>query len=169
MKFLTKKWNFFIAGAFFALFFNLSLYILDGPIGMSHPYLMISEFCKNTIYSQRIADTSFLNWEIGFLVGILIGAFLASLIGKEFKLVMKPEGTSSGRFGSTLSPISGAGGGFLVMLGLQLAGDSFFGHWASAMQLSTASWLFIIISFSTAILISVTHTTLFKKNSGGNE
>ena len=30
------------------------------------------------------------------------------------------------------------------MLGLQLAGDSFIGQWASAIQLSTGSWIFFI-------------------------
>jgi len=41
------------------------------------------------------------------------------------------------------------------MLGLQLAGDTFFGQWAAAIQMSSGAWIFLISSFGIATMIAI--------------
>jgi hypothetical protein len=56
---------------------------------------------------------------------------------------MIPKSSGKGMIASAgITIITGVTGGFLVMLGLQVAGDSFLGQWAGAIQLSTSSWVF---------------------------
>ena len=47
------------------------------------------------------------------------------------------------------------GGGFLVMLGIQLAGDSVFGQISAAMQLSGGAWVFLIAMTVTGCALAI--------------
>lgn len=164
IKFITGKWSFYISGVVIAFLFVLTLYILDTPVGMSDAYLMLSEYCRDFIYKRRIDELPMLDWQTGFLGGILIGAFIASIVGGEWKFKIFPEGGSSKGFVgfSVITPLQGIAGGFLVMLGLQLAGDSFLGQWAAAIQLSTGAWIFLL----TALIFGGLTTFLLSLKSG---
>ena len=62
------------------------------------------------------------------------------------------------------TPFWGVVSGFLVMLGAIFGGEVFYGHFASAMELATGSWFFIVLA-----LISGGVTALFieRRNDGG--
>lgn len=144
-KLFTGKWSSYLAGSIIAFLFVLMLYILDSPVGMSDAYLMLSEYCQEAYHNRAIEEPPFLDWQTGFLGGILIGALIASLLGGDWKLRMMPDTKGKGFLTSAgATVIFGLSGGFLVMLGLQLAGDSFIGQWASAIQLSTGAWIFFL-------------------------
>ena len=141
----TGKWSAYLSGTIIAFLFVLMLYVLNSPIGMSDAYLMLSEYCQESIHHRSILEPPFLDWQTGFLGGIVIGAFFAAILGGEWKLRMIPESEGKNFFASAgVTVLLGVSGGFLVMLGLQLAGDSFIGQWASVIQLSTGSWIFFI-------------------------
>ena len=166
-KFITGKWTFYVSGAAMAFLFVLTLYVLDTPAGMSDAYLMISEYCRDFIYKRRINELPMLDWQTGFLGGILIGAFTASIMCGEWKFRIFPEDRTKKGFAgfSFITPLEGIAGGFLVMLGLQLAGDSFLGQWAAAIQLSTGAWIFLV----TALIFGLLIRFLISLGSGGGE
>ncbi len=144
-KILTGKWSAYLSGTIIAFFFVLTLYILDSPTGMSDAYIMISDYCKASIHAREVKELPFLDWQTGFLGGIFIGALIAAIFGGDWKIRMIPESSGKGVIASAgITVITGLAGGFLVMLGLQVAGDSFLGQWAGAIQLSTTSWVFFI-------------------------
>lgn len=142
------KWSPYIAGPLLAIVFLLGYYLLDAPVGSDEGYRILSDYCKQRIETGRIVDINEyppLVSQTAFLGGILIGGFLAALIGKNFKLGIFPEDASTmGLIGTTWkTPVQGLLGGFLVMTGLQLAGASFIGLWSGAILLSTGAWIFI--------------------------
>ncbi|GEM_PF-998674 len=146
MKSIAGKWSAYMAGTALAFLFMLALYLFDTCIGMSDAYIMISEYCKDTLSKRAINEFPPFVWYTGFLLGILIGAMIASFAGGDWKFRLVPEDIKEkGVFGSLgLAIVQGIAGGFLVMLGLQISGDSFEGHWCAAMQLSTGAWIFIV-------------------------
>ena len=163
-KLFTGKWSSYLSGSIIAFLFVLMMYILYSPAGMSNAYLMLSEYCQEAYHNRTIQEPPFLDWQTGFLGGILIGALIASLIGGEWKLRMMPDSKGKGFFVSAGSTVLfGVSGGFLVMLGLQLAGDSFLGQWASAIQLSTGSWIFFLSILFWGIIFTLILATKFAK------
>ena len=144
-KFFTGKWSSYFSGVILAFLFVFMLYVLNSPVGMSNAYLMLSEYCQESFHNRAITEPPFLDWQTGFLGGILIGACFASIVSGKWRLRMLPESDGKNFFASAgITVLLGITGGFLVMLGLQLAGDSFIGQWASAIQLSTGAWIYFI-------------------------
>ncbi len=144
-KIVSGKWPPFLAGPMLAFLFILSFYLLDSPLGITEGYNEISQYCRESIQSRKLEGYPPLVWQTGFLAGVLLGAFAAAIISANWRLTLFPEDRKSkGLIASTwITPIQGAVGGFLVMIGLQIAGDSFLGQWASAIQLSTGAWIFM--------------------------
>lgn len=164
-KIFTEKWSSYLSGTILAFFFVLALYMLDSPTGMSDAYIMISEYCEESIHARTVKELPFLDWQTGFLGGIFIGALIAAIIGGEWKLRMIPESKDKGILVSAgTTVLTGLAGGFLVMLGLQLAGDSFLGHWAGAIQLSTGAWVFFISLIVWGIIFTAIISAKSKKS-----
>lgn len=161
---LSGPWPFWITGAVLAFLGIFMLYLFDDALGMSDGMLMIAEFCKTSAQEKAVADPPPLDWQTGFLGGIFIGAIGCAFISGKWKIRFKPENTPGGMaVGAGKAILTGFCGGFLVMLGLQLSGDSFFGQWISAMQLSAGSWIFLGVFIATSIITSV----LLARRSGG--
>ena len=171
IRFFTGKWSPYLSGTLLAFLFVLSLYVLDSPTGMSDAYLMISEYGRSTIehrsFGRELIDRFPFDWQTGFLIGIFCGGMAAAIAGGAWKFRIFPEGSSQqGLLASSgLSPLFGLAGGFLVMLGLQLAGDSFLGQWAAAIQLSAGAWIF----FASLAVWGVVFTALLSLKSGVGE
>ncbi len=156
MKFLSGKWSFYVSAVLMAFVINLSLYLFDSPVGMSNGYLSMSQYCGEVIRDKEINSAPVIDWQTGFLIGIFVGALITALICGDWKFSLFPGdagGDAVKAFG--MSIIKGIGGGFLVMLGLQLAGDSLFGQWAGAMQMSAGAWIFLISFFVTGSIATI--------------
>jgi hypothetical protein len=154
-KFFSQKWSIYIGGAITAFLFIFMLYILDTPVGMSQAYIMLSDYCRETVYNKSIKEPPFLDWQTGFLAGIFLGALIAAILSGEWRLELVPGGKIKKFFSSIFSSILlGMLGGFFVMLGLQLSGDSFIGQWAGAIQYSTSAWFFFLSIFFWSIVIT---------------
>ena len=155
LKFFSNKWSIYTVGILIAFIFIIALYVLDTSVGMSQAYIMLSEYCKETIYNKTVSEPPFIDWQTGFIIGIFIGALLAAIISGDWKFEFVPGGKMKKFFSSIGASIFiGALGGFFVMLGLQLSGDSFIGQWAAAMQYSTSAWFFFLSIFFWSILIT---------------
>ena len=93
-----------------------------------------------------------MDWQFGLLFGIFVGALgMAALSGD-----LKPKfSEGSGTAGFMRTALAGLAGGFLVMTGVQLAGDSVLGQFAAGIQLSGAAWVFLIAFAASAVLLTV--------------
>ncbi|NOY75842.1 MAG: YeeE/YedE family protein [Kiritimatiellaeota bacterium] len=170
LKFFTGKWSSYLAGACIAVLFVFALYVLNSPVGMSNAYLMISEYCRETINARTVKELPFLDWQTGFLLGIFIGAMITAIVSGNWRLRLIPEGGGRGVVASAgVVAFTGFAGGFLVMLGLQLAGDSFMGQWAAAIQLSTAAWVFFATVFVFGIVFTAITSARRKSSGSGGE
>jgi len=166
MKILTGKWSFYINGTLIAIFIVLSLYLFDDTLGMSDGMLAVSEFCSQSVESGSIEAPPTLDWQLGLLGGILIVALASAIISGSWKIQLVPK-SSGGIVTKIWKPIvNGIGGGFLVMLGLQIAGDSFWGQWAAAIQLSSGAWIFIITMFIVAAVASILIGRYYENSNG---
>ena len=94
-----------------------------------------------------------LDWQLGLLLGIFLGALgTAALSGGYKPRISEGEGSVYRRLAVT--PVQGIIGGFLVMTGIQLSGDSVFGQFAAGIQLSGGAWVFLIAMAVSAILLA---------------
>jgi hypothetical protein len=164
-KILTGKWNFIFAGCICAFIITFSLYLLDSPPGMEDAYTVLSEYCGEVIEDKNIAGMPVLNWQTAFLAGIFIGALIAAAAGGNFKFELFPDDRKDKGFiaSMVITPLHGIVTGFLVMFGLLIAGDSFFGQWASALQLSTNAWIFFTALLCAGFFASAVTGSNFEK------
>jgi len=158
MKVLTGKWSFYINGALLSAMIVLCLYLFQDTVGMNDGMIQISEYAQET--ATQVSDSEEialppLEWQTGFLGGILIGALAASLMSGNWKIRFFQDDKSGIISKSLKTILYGVGGGFFVMLGLQLAGDSFLGQWSAALQLSGGAWIFLISCFAVASGVAI--------------
>jgi hypothetical protein len=166
LAFFTGKWSSYLAGVVVAFLFVLSLYVLNDSIGFSDPYLMISSYCERSIEIKRMDAPPEIDWQTAFLIGIFAGALGAALAGKEWRLRILPEANGKNALASMGATIAtGIAGGFLVMLGLQIAGDSFLGLWSGALQASTGAWLVFASLLLWGIILTSTFAILKRRGS----
>ena len=165
LKYLTSKWNFLAAGATIALLVMFFLYLLDTAPGMDDAFIVLSKYCGNAMEDKSLDPLPRFDWQKAFIIGIILGAFIATAVSAEFKLEIFPADRQNKGFFSSLilSPLVLMSGGFLVMFGLQLAGDSFFGVLSSAMQLSTGAWAFLLSAVFTIFFIAAVAVVKLEK------
>ena len=155
-KMSSSAWSPWTTGAMIALIFGISLYLLDAPIGTISAY----EELINDSHEAINGIMPNINWEVLFLIGILLGAFVAAIAGKEFKLQLFPEDhlSKGPSFYLTIGPVYSFIGGLFVMGGLIIAGDSFIKLWSDWMALCLTTGLFLIIMFVEAVVIGTMMT-----------
>lgn len=167
IKALSGKWPFYVNGVLIALTVILGLYFFNDGLGMSDGMTVISEYCRESVQEKKLAEAPPMDWQTGFLFGIFIGALAAAITSGQWKLRVIQE-SEGGFFHSFFKTVGfGIGGGFLVMLGLQLAGDTFFGQWAAAIQMSAGAWIFLIAFFAVSVLVAILLER--RKEGGGKE
>lgn len=144
MNLFTAKWPFYVSGPLFAVLLVLSLYLFDDQPGMSDAVTVVGEYMGESVADQSLSRPPQLDWQLGLLIGIFVGALAAALAGGKYK----PEFSAPGGGAFTEKALRtvglGLAGGFLVMLGVQLAGDTVFGQLSSALQLSGGAWVFLL-------------------------
>jgi uncharacterized protein len=97
-------------------------------------------------------------WDYGvlFLVGLLVGAFVASLMTGTFRIELVPRFWLE-RFGPSVLKrmLSAFLAGAAIMYGARLAGGCTSGHGLSGgMQLALSSWVFLVVMFASALTAS---------------
>ena len=148
----SGSWPFWISGSALAFLTVLSLYLFNDSIGLGDAMTMASEHCVEGVTEQDW-DALPLDWQLGLLLGIILGAVgTAALSGWYKPSFSDGEGSVSRRV--VMTPLLGIIGGFLVMTGIQLSGDSVFGQFAAGMQLSGGAWVFLIAMAVSAVLLA---------------
>jgi len=158
----SPNWSPWISGILLSILFVLTLFLLDEPVGTNSAYSMLIDQGREVIDINEPT----INWEIIYIIGVFIGALIAAILGKGFKLQLFPEDHLSRgtNFYLTLGPVYSFVGGILVMAGLILAGNSFIKLWSDCLGLDMIVWVFVIIMFIFAVVIGTMLTFKIEEN-----
>ena len=157
-------WSPYLVGAGIGVLSWIAFAVVKDPLGVTTAYSRVaSVFAEPFIGAEAVANNSYwksmpLSWDYGvwFLVGVPLGALIASLLSGTFKLEFVPEVWRQQYGGSVLKRFVAAFfGGAIIMFGARLAGGCTSGHGISGgLQLALSSWEFLIVMFATGLLVS---------------
>jgi hypothetical protein len=132
---LKKTWSPYIAGGLAGVLLVLSVLISGHFLGASTTFarsasvieqavgIDTSVFEYFTISKGKYGPSSLPNWQLLFVIGIIVGAFIAAKLADEFKLQAVPDMWQE-RFGA--SPlkrgVAAFIGGGIALFGARLAG-----------------------------------------------
>ncbi len=163
-KSTDKKW--IISGVLLAVL-NSIVFLsatTNRPIGASTSFPYIADLLAGTTentYFSKIATPG--NWEMIFLFGAMVAAFIVSVIKKDFKFRLIYSNWEKHKGNSKIKRIIWAFfGGFILIFGARMAGGCTSGHIISGgMQLAVSSFVFAIFMFVGLVITG----KLFFKNS----
>ena len=98
-----------------------------------------------------------LDYGVLFLIGLMLGAFVSSILSGSFRLELVPRVWKE-RFGGSVAKrfIAAFLGGVVIMYGARLAGGCTSGHGISGgLQLALSSWVFLGGMFASGLVASV--------------
>jgi uncharacterized protein len=150
-------WSPYIAGALIGNLVCLTFYFSDKPVGASSSYATVSGIIGKAVAPKHTSRLDYfkenppkLNWELVFVVAVILGSAIAALMGGEFAFSGLPQMWVS-QYGPESWAVYSAvsfGGGILMAFGARLAGGCTSGHGISgAAQLSVSSWISLICFF----------------------
>lgn len=150
------SWRPYVAGALVGVLATLSVFVstraLEKPkyLGASTTFVRAAGMIERTVVPRHVARNDYyqkekpvIDWQFMLVVGILIGAFGASLADGSFPMGSLPP-TWCRTFGSKVSAraVGAVLGGIVAMFGARLAGGCPSGHGLSGlMQLSVSGFL----------------------------
>lgn len=150
-------WSPYVVGSLIGLLSMATLRLSDKPIGVSTAYARIAGMIGKIINPRHIETLPYfketrpvVDWEVIFLVGIVLGSLFAAWSGDQYVGRWLPP-LWEARFGeNSIVPrlISAFAGGALMAFGARLAGGCTSGHGISGtLQLSVGSWLSLLFFF----------------------
>jgi hypothetical protein len=164
-----KSWKPYLAGALVGLLAVASVFVstkmLGKPkyLGTSTTFVRSAGLIEKIVAEEHVNNNSYyqskkvkIDWQFMLVVGILLGAFAASVIDKSFKLESIPP-IWLDRFGSKVGvrAIGAFLGGISAMFGVRLAGGCPSGHGLSGlMQLSISGFLAMSCFFGGGIVVA---------------
>ena len=165
----VKSWRPYVAGALVGLLAAASVLVstkmLGKPkyLGASTTFVRTAGILQKTVARDHVENSPYyqlekvkIDWQFMLVVGILIGAFAASMIDKSFKVESVPP-VWSDRFGGKVGvrAIGAFLGGIVAMFGARLAGGCPSGHGLSGlMQLSISGFLSVAGFFGAGIVVA---------------
>jgi uncharacterized protein len=156
-------WTPYLMGAGIGVLSWIVFVFADDPLGVTTALSAVAGFAAmplvgagavwhNSYWAQTVPSLSYGSI---FLLGVVLGAFAASVAVRQFHFEAVPAIWRQ-RFGGSVSLRFSAAfvGGALEMYGARLAGGCASGHGISGtLQLALSSWTFTILMFATAILV----------------
>jgi len=165
-SFLARsRWSPYLVGALIGVLSWIAFGIAGKPLGVSTSVSAASGACiipfagadavRANAYWARHAP----KWDYGmlFLVGILGGALVSSLISRSFRPEVVPAVWAE-RFGPSRAKrlVGALVGGVIIMYGARLAGGCTSGHGISgSLQLAVSSWTFFLTMFASGALTAL--------------
>lgn len=165
----AKGWSPYLAGALVGVLAILSVYLtttLLGKsmyLGASTTFVRAAGFLIGEVDSSYVAENAYyvkekivIDWQFMMIVGILIGAFIASKMDGSFKLEAVPPEWEA-RFGGSTKKraIAAILGGTVMMIGARMADGCPSGHGLSGMmQMSVSSYVALAFFFGTGALVA---------------
>jgi len=141
-------WSPYIAGVLIGILVCFSFLLSDRPIGCSTAFVKTRGLIEKVLRGDRIHDIEYyreipprIDWQFMIVPGIIIGAFLSSVLSGTFRFEFVPPLWAS-TFGDTpvLRLIVALAGGIFLGIGSRWAGGCTSGHGISGtLQLSISS------------------------------
>ena len=166
---VPKSWRPYVTGALVGLLATASVAVsakmLGKPkyLGASTTFVRSVGLIEKTVAGDHVENNAYyqskkvkIDWQFMFVVGILIGAFIASMIDRSFKVEGVPP-VWCGRFGrkASVRAVGAFLGGIVAMFGARLAGGCPSGHGLSGlMQLSLSGFLAMAGFFGAGVLVA---------------
>ncbi len=153
----SRPWSPYLGGALSGLLVAASVFVTGKYFGASTTFVRGAGFLESLFSPERVAampyfikEAPLLDWQALFVVGILVGAALASQFSNTFRLQAVPDSFAA-RFGR--SPlkrgITAFSGGVLAMFGARLADGCPSGHGLSGtLQLSVSGYVALVCFFA---------------------
>ena len=152
-----EQWSPYIAGIGIGVLCWFAFLLSDKPIGCSTAFTRSSGMIERIFGGLKVNEkpyykkfTPSIDWEVMLVVGIVIGAFISSMISGVFQLQWVPS-TWATSFGDNFSLrlIVALMGGILLGFGSRWAGGCTSGHGISGtLQLALSSWIAFICFFA---------------------
>ncbi len=164
--FTMDRWSPYAVGAGIGVLSWITFLLSDKPIGCSTAFARSAGLLERLFRGGKVNDKPYyrefapkIDWEWMLVAGILIGAFIASLLSGQFSWSMVP-----GLWAAEISPavvprlIIAVLGGFCAAFGARWAGGCTSGHGISGtLQLAVSGWIaaagFFVGGIITAMLI----------------
>ena len=162
MKTILQKLRFLLPGLLLAVAAVVLLLLFDNGAGLMRGIGSVTNCGEESLRYHTSVRAPEMDWQIGALVGIFLGGILFAIFSGKFKLELTyGGGLGFDKIWKTL--LGGIAGGFLVMCGVKISGDSIWGHLTGAIQLSVGSWIFLA-----AVLFAGMTTTLIASKSAAS-
>lgn len=156
---LTRpRWNPYLVGALIGVLSWAAFYVVNKPIGMSTQIAAASAVAATPVLGSQAVHQNIYwsgqarpSWDYGmlFLIGTFIGAGLASLASRSWRIETVPAVWRE-RFGPAPGwrYLAALVGGAVLLYGARMAGGCTSGHGISGtLQLAVSSWLFFVVMF----------------------
>lgn len=162
------KWNPYIAGALVGILAIASVFLstklIGKPkyLGASTTFVRAAGLIEKRFAPKHVASNVYfqskkvkVEWQMMFLLGIALGALVASVVGKSFKKEKVPPIWRE-RFGDKviIRAIGAFAGGFIALFGVRLAGGCPSGHGLSGMMQLALSGIIAMVAFMIAGFIT---------------
>ncbi len=156
-------WNPYLAGALVGLVAILSVTLAENYLGSSTTFVRAAGAATRLVAPNWVEGNEYLqargiqfNWQAAFVLGIFIGALVASLTGRTFKLESVPPMWAE-RFGESFWKRAAVAfiGGFLVLFGARLAGGCASGNGLSGMMtLEVRGLIAMVVFFGVGLVVA---------------
>ncbi|NLE61680.1 MAG: YeeE/YedE family protein [Planctomycetes bacterium] len=163
------NWRPYVAGALLGVLATLSVLVstkvLGKPqyLGASTTFVRAAGFLEKSVASEHVKENTYytkekikVDWQFMLLVGIFVGALVASLIDRSFKVEAVPPIWRE-RFGNRVGirALGGFVGGVIAMFGARTADGCPSGHGLSGlMQLSVSGFVSLVFFFGVGVLVA---------------
>ncbi len=158
-------WTPYLTGVGIGVLSWIVFAVADDPLGITTALSAIAGFAampfvgaeavwRNSYWAQNVPS---LSYGTLFLLGVMLGAWVASVQARQFRIEAVPAMWRR-RFGPSMARRFAAAfiGGAVEMYGARLAGGCASGHGISGtLQLALSSWVFTIVMFGTAIVFGL--------------
>lgn len=159
----APKWSPYIAGMAAGVLLTVSVAVSQAYFGSSLGYLRAAGLMEqlfspdagsDSYYSHFFGPGTGLDWQTMFLLGILLGSLVSSMLDGSFRLIAVPYRWRE-RFGANWIRrwFAAFFGGYVVIFGTLLAGGCPTGHGLSGVgQLSVSSGLSMLVYLAVGIV-----------------
>lgn len=156
-----RPWSPYLGGALAGLLVVLSVFLSGKYFGASTTFVRGAGFVESLFSTERVAAMPYfikeipkLDWQALFVVGICVGAALASQLSGTFRVQAVPDSFAE-RFGGAPArrAVVAFLGGILAMFGARLADGCPSGHGLSGtLQLSVSGFIALACFFIGGII-----------------
>lgn len=160
-----NAWNPYIAGALSGIVLIFSVLLTGNYFGTSTSFVTLIGMLEKVLTPERFKTLAYfktiptnLHWQILFVLGILLGGFLAAKLYGDFSIQSIPDRWKA-RFGTSKPKryLVAFLGGTISMIGARLAGGCPSGQLSASALLSVSGFfamiLFFIFGIAAALLL----------------